>query len=307
MQIEIKAATNIGKVREANEDSFCILKAPDAAYICDGMGGHAAGATASQLAIDTIARIHRATNPDAYASLNDEKAERLAIYFYQLNNQLEPTLPDAAAKMLNGVQLANARIHQTAYENPHLLGMGTTVVGFSFVDNLSLIVHVGDSRAYRIRNKKIEQLTLDHSWVNELVQTGKIDPGEAKKFPHRNVITRALGVNPSVRADLRLDPVQAGDYFLISSDGLHDLVSEEDILAQIIRHPDDLTQTLAALIELANAQGGRDNISAAIAKILDADSFPNEYYYKDSIPEESPIQTELELKILGLLLNSKNE
>lgn len=307
MQVEIKAATHIGKVREANEDSFCVLKSPDAAFICDGMGGHAAGATASQLAIDSIARIHQLAVAEARPSDKTKKSEQLARYFYQLNQQLDPTLPEAAIRMLNAVQLANARIHQTANINLNLLGMGTTVVGFGFIDNLSLVVHVGDSRAYCIRNQKIEQWTQDHSWVNELVQTGKIDPSEARKFPHRNVITRALGVNPTVRIDLRLDPVQVGDYFLISSDGLHDLIPEDEMLAQVLRHPDNLTQVLETLIALANAQGGRDNITVAIAKILETDNIPNEFRFQDSIPEESQSQVELELKILSLLLDSKNE
>ena len=305
MQIEIKAATNIGKVREANEDSYCILTPSDAAYICDGMGGHVAGATASQLAIDTITTSHHALIQKASSLEAGDPSEKLAKYLYLLNNQLDPTLPDAAVNMLNAVQLANFRIHQTSVEQPHLQGMGTTVVGFGFSDNLSMIVHVGDSRAYRIRHHKIEQLTLDHSWVNELILTGKINPDEAKKFPHRNVITRALGVTSIVRVDLRVDPVATGDYFVISSDGLHDLVSDVDILAQIMRYPENLSKALDALIELANERGGRDNITVAIAKIIETENFPNEYQFKDSIPEESPFQTDLEKNILKLLLDSK--
>lgn len=305
MQIEIKAATNIGKVREANEDSYCVLETPDAAYICDGMGGHVAGATASQLAVDTITRTHHFGTQAKEAFANEADSERLTQYFYRLNNQLDPTLPGIAVNMLNAVQLANLRINQTANEQPDLQGMGTTVVGLGFIDNLSIIVHVGDSRAYRIRHQQIDQLTLDHSWVNELIQTGKIDPDEAQKFPHRNVITRALGVGPAVRIDLKIELVQKGDYFLISSDGLHDLVPDEDILAQIMQHPENLSQTLDDLIDLANTRGGRDNITVAIAKIIETEDLPNEYKFKDSIPEESKTQTELEHRILELLLDSK--
>ncbi|MBN2090306.1 serine/threonine-protein phosphatase [candidate division KSB1 bacterium] len=303
MKIEFKAATNIGMVRKANEDSYCILEDTNSAFLCDGMGGHVAGATASQLAIETISHVNLLLNRQIFLKKYVKVAEELSKYFYQLNTHFASSLPETAVNMVNAIQLANTKIFNTAADNPDLQGMGTTVVGFSFVENLCCIAHVGDSRAYRIRGDQIEQQTVDHSWLNELLHAGKLQADEADKFPHRNVITRALGVSPTLQIDLRVDPVQKGDIYIICSDGLHDLIGEKEILATIQSTDAELESGIDELIKMANQRGGKDNITLVMAKILEPEEMVTNYHYKATIPEENFTMTEIENKVLEILFD----
>ncbi len=303
MKIEFKAATNIGMVRKANEDSYCILEDTNSAFLCDGMGGHVAGATASQMAIETISFVNSGLNHQAFLRKYAAKAAKLSKYLYQLNTHFASSLPEAAINMVNAIQLANVKIYNTASANPELQGMGTTVVGFSFIENLCCIAHVGDSRAYRCRAGQIEQQTVDHSWLNELLHAGKLQADEVERFPHRNVITRALGVSPTLQIDLRVDPVQKNDIFLLCSDGLHDLIGEKEILATIQQADADLDLGINELIKMANMRGGKDNITLVMAKILETDDMATNYHYKATIPEENFTMTEIENKVLEILFD----
>jgi len=284
MKLLLTASTDVGRVREANEDSYCILENQNSIYICDGMGGHVAGAHASHLAIDTIAQIQ--------TRLNEEE-------FDELNTELNPSLPDFSAKMIHAIRMANLRIFNAAQNKSKLQGMGTTVVGISFCDGLSSIAHAGDSRAYRIRNEEIEQMTIDHSWLNELIQAGKIEQERIKNFPHRNVIIRALGVENTLKIDLRLDPIQKDDYFLLCSDGLHDLIHDESILNTVLAYEDELEDAINSLIFKANKAGGKDNITIALVKVVELEGPTASFSFRDTIPEESSTQLALEYRLLS--------
>ncbi len=305
MNVLMKAATNIGKVRKVNEDSYFVSERTNSAFICDGMGGHVAGATASKVARETIIRVNSLLDPIILNEFKPADLEVLSKNFYHLNAQLDSSLPEVAINLINAIQLANLRIFNTAQTYSNLKGMGTTTVGFSFVGNLCCIAHVGDSRAYRIRQGKIVPQTVDHSWLNELIKAGKLLPEEADKFPHRNVITRALGVAAAIQVDIRIDPVQADDFFIISSDGLHDLMSDETILHTILESPDNLEQGVQRLIQVANDLGGRDNITVVIAKVLEVAGLATHYHYQATIPEEARAQNEVEIKILKQLFGAE--
>lgn len=303
MQIKFAAATDIGQVREANEDSYCVLDKLNSIYICDGMGGHVAGATASQLAIETIMRFNTLFHPASDIDIK-KKNPQLVERLDRLNGFLKHPYPEIGKNMVNGIQLANHQIFATAEANPQFLGMGTTVVGIGFDNNLCHVAHVGDSRAYLIRNNSIEQLTEDHSWLNELLQSGKIKPEEADKFPHRNVITRALGVNESVQIDFRSVPAQVGDIYLLSSDGLHDLIQDVEIGAIVTANPDNLEKIVDDLIREANLRGGKDNISVIVAQIVQNDSETEVSEFRDSIDEETREMKQLEAEILNLMVDT---
>lgn len=289
MRLLLAASTDVGRVRKANEDSYCILEKHNSAYLCDGMGGHVAGAQASHLAIDTISTIQ--------SRLTKEQLD-------ELNAGLEPSLPDFAAKMIHGIRMANLRIFSTAQNKPELKGMGTTVVGVSFKDGIACIGHAGDSRVYRIRDEKIEQMTVDHSWLNELIQAGKLDQEYVKNFPHRNVIIRALGVENTVKIDIRLDPVQQGDYFILCSDGLHDLVDDEVILNAVLAYDDALEDAINSLILEANKAGGKDNITITLLKVLELDEPDASYQLCETMDEESTSQLAIEYRLLNELFGS---
>lgn len=301
MQVALKAATNVGKVREVNEDSVCVVDSTNSVFICDGMGGHAAGATASKVAVETIEYINSLRNNEFPSKFNSTAKELLLKYLHDLNQDSDALIPDEALNLINAVQMANLRIYNMSQHQVELRGMGTTVVGLTFCRNLACAIHVGDSRIYRIRGQKIEQLTEDHSWVNELIQAGKLKLSEAENFRHRHVITRALGVDEQVRPDIRIDPIQQNDMFLLSSDGLHDLLSQEEILNIIETSKDDYALCLEQLIKRANDLGGKDNITVVLAKVLELEPFSNVFYHQETIPEENEKQLALENKILALL------
>ena len=303
MRIAIKAGSDVGKVREVNEDSYCILEDTQSVFICDGMGGHVAGATASKLAIDTIRRVNSLLSHQTWDRIPTKPSRMLSKYLYQLNKNMEPSLPELAINMINAIQMANLRIYNATIMAPHLQGMGTTAVGISFIDNLYCVAHVGDSRAYRIRNHEISQQTSDHSWLNELIQSGRIQPEEANDLPHKNVITRALGVDVKVRTDIRVEPVELDDIYLLCSDGLHDLLGDREIMNIINQSPDQLDQGVQALIDEANDRGGKDNITVTLLKVIEIDALHPTYRHEETIPEETARQNEIENNILSILLD----
>jgi len=298
MKVEFSAKTDTGKVRKTNEDSFCILQHANTAYICDGMGGHVAGALASRLGIETIEQLLPAFQP--------KKSENQLVkdLFIQIHQSYPPQLPAEAIRLVKATQLANLRIYNTTIERPGLQGMGTTGIGISFFNNLFSVVHVGDSRAYRIRNNKITQLTSDHSWLNELIQAGRIKPENTKTFSHKNIITRALGVGLTIPVDLKIEPIHENDIFLLSSDGLHDLVNSETIL-DIYRKAGSLDDWTTQLVSAANSSGGKDNITVVGAHVTELDDIKNTLSFQGTIPTEEAEIISLEAELLEMLF--KNE
>lgn len=233
--MKVFVRSDIGKVRPINEDAYYLPKPGERfCAIADGMGGHNAGEVASAIAVDTVA-----------ARLRDK---RLAPH----------------ERLRRAVYAANAAIYDRARENQSMSGMGTTVTVLLIEDGEAHIAHVGDSRCYLLRNKAIMQLTSDHSLVEELLLQGAITTEEARKHPKRNVITRALGTEPSVKVDLLRVRLQSGDMFLLCSDGLSGHVSERDML-DILNSRMKGENKVSALVDQAIDGGGHDNITALIA------------------------------------------
>ncbi|MDL2205512.1 Stp1/IreP family PP2C-type Ser/Thr phosphatase [Eubacteriales bacterium OttesenSCG-928-N13] len=228
------ALTHVGNVRSANEDAFYLpLPGEQFAAVADGMGGHLAGEVASGMAI------------------------RAFTEFLRNHTVNEETLHSA-------VTSANAEIHQAARRDPLKHGMGTTLTALYLQEDTAYLTHVGDSRAYLLRKKALMQLSNDHSLVNELVEKGELSPLEAATHPQRNIITRALGTNKKVEPDIiRLD-YQAGDVWLLCTDGLSNYLRTPEI-AEILLQSGTWNDKLQSMVQLALNRGGSDNITALIA------------------------------------------
>ena len=224
------ARTDIGKWREQNEDAFACAEELGLFLVADGMGGHSGGEVASALAVQVI-RDHIATL------------------------KIEPTVPDLKA----AVQEANRRIFDHASEEASLFGMGTTVVLAHFGSRGTTILHVGDSRAYRMMGKKLECLTEDHTLVKQLVREGKMTEYAARQHPNRSALLRAVGVDRTVEIDA-LEVSELGDLFILCTDGLTEMISEEKI-AEILQSVDDPQSACDLLVEHAVNEGGRDNVT----------------------------------------------
>ena len=247
-KFEVRAhiATDVGCVRELNEDSVRIARPDDALrekgvliIVADGMGGHAAGEVASQKTVEEV--------PTRYFA-SDEA-------------------PDVALK--NAVEAANAAIFGAAARDKSLHGMGTTCTCLLIRDDLAWCAHVGDSRLYLVRGGAIYQMSEDHSAVGELVKRGLLAASQMRGHPQSNIILRALGTQPSVEVALWDEPfpLRAGDVWVLCSDGLSDLVVESEILSDVTEH--DAETASQSLIERAKAGGGHDNISVALVEIAE--------------------------------------
>ncbi|MGB0679435.1 MAG: Stp1/IreP family PP2C-type Ser/Thr phosphatase [Polyangiales bacterium] len=248
----VAGATNVGRKRTHNEDKYAVIDEDRLYVVADGMGGHASGEVASQMAIDTLRDFFRATSADPDAT-----------WPFKMNKDLDYE----ANRLITGVKLANLRIHEAAQRHPRLRGMGTTIVSLLVVAEGMIIGHVGDSRVYRLRNQRLEQLTEDHSLLNDYIKMKRLSPEEIANFPHKNVIVRALGMKEAVKVDLLHDRPQSGDIYLLCSDGLCGPLTDEQIRAPLLETR-ELQATCDRLIELANEQGGPDNITVVLAKVV---------------------------------------
>ena len=249
--LEVVAMTDVGRARDHNEDSV----GADAAYgfvlVADGMGGHNAGEVASGIAANVVYEQLRAVLPE----LDTGEADPETGY----------AVESIAAKQ--AIELANSAINQTSQTQAECAGMGTTIVVGLFYDNRMTIAHVGDSRMYRLRGKRFEQVTRDHSLIQELVDKGFYDTvDEAQAAGNKNLITRALGVEEGVNVDVHEEIVQVGDIYLLCSDGLSDMVPDEKIHLTLNKFSANLKLAAEKLIGLANENGGKDNISVVLAR-----------------------------------------
>jgi serine/threonine protein phosphatase PrpC len=253
-KIEIAELTDTGRVREHNEDA--IGSDPDVGLmvLADGMGGYNAGEVASGIAVQIV------TDLAIEAAAREELG---AIDSHSGLMRQSIILRDA-------VYRSNKIIFQTAQSQTHCEGMGTTIVACMFYDNKVSIAHVGDSRAYRLRDGMLEQMTLDHSLLQELVDRGFYSHEEAQRSTNRNYVTRALGVEPTVEVEVHEYDVLPGDIYLLCSDGLPDMVEDDDIHLTISTFNASLDVVGQQLIELANDHGGRDNVSVMLAQVLDS-------------------------------------
>ncbi|MEM7136836.1 MAG: Stp1/IreP family PP2C-type Ser/Thr phosphatase [Myxococcota bacterium] len=244
--------THIGMKRTHNEDSFMVADEDSLYVVADGMGGHASGEVASKMAIETLREFFRSTSADPEATWPYKMDKSRG---YEEN------------RLITGIKLANLRIYETAQNDPQMHSMGTTVAGILVVEEGVLIGHVGDSRVYRIREGKMEQLTSDHSLLNDYIKMKRLSEEEIENFPLKNVIVRALGMKSTVKVDTVLDRPEIGDVYVLCSDGLCGPVSDEGI-HRIVQSQPDLQTAANRLIEEANNNGGPDNITVVLAKVM---------------------------------------
>jgi len=248
--------TDVGRVREHNEDD--IGSDPDIGLwvLADGMGGYNAGEVASGIAVKTT--IDLVTEACRRENRGDTEPE---------TGYMRQTI-----LLRDAIMRANKIIHQTAQSQPQCEGMGTTLVACLFYNNKISVAHVGDSRLYRMRDNRFEQITMDHSLLQELVDRGYYSAEEAQRSTNRNYVTRALGVEPGVEVEVQEFDVKKGDYFLMCSDGLPDMVEDEDIHLTLNTFSASIDTIGEQLIKLTNDNGGRDNVSIIVVQI--ADMFP---------------------------------
>jgi protein phosphatase len=251
-KVSSAVATHPGLKREGNEDTFCVRPDLGLYVVADGMGGHAAGEVASQMAVASIEKVIESTQhtdaastwPLAYDIDLSLNGNRLNIAFL----------------------LANRHLGAAVAEDDNLRGLGTTSSAILISGSGASIAHVGDSRAYLWRAGELRQLTKDHSWVGEQVRAGVLSDADARRHPWRNVVTRALTGGDDPEVDITELPLEAGDRLLICSDGLSS-VAAPDRLVQIMDRPAPLEDVTAALIAAANEAGGPDNITAVVIQI----------------------------------------
>ncbi|MGI9265602.1 MAG: Stp1/IreP family PP2C-type Ser/Thr phosphatase [Gammaproteobacteria bacterium] len=253
-KIQFSELTDTGMVRDHNEDAIGNNEDMGLMILADGMGGYNAGEVASGIAVQTI------------TDLAVEGAHR------EERNDTDPStgLMRQTIVLRDAVARANKIIYQTAQSQTHCEGMGTTLVAAMFYDDKISIAHVGDSRAYRLRNDKFEQLTMDHSLLQELVDRGFYSEEEAQRSTNRNYVTRALGVEPTVEVEVQEYEVLPEDIYLLCSDGLPDMVEDEDIHLTISTFNASLDVVGQQLVQVANDNGGRDNISVMLAEVIDS-------------------------------------
>ncbi len=249
-KILLHGQTDIGSVRDHNEDAIAIDDNIALAILADGMGGHLGGEMASAITVSTIKDIvvEKITSPSF------GKANKTTIYSSE--SQL---IHDAITQ-------ANSKVIESAEANPQYHGMGTTVVVVMFYNNRFTVAHVGDSRLYRLRNGEFKQITRDHSLMQELIERGFYTPEQARDSLNKNLVTRAIGTDPEVNIDIQEDSAMVDDIYLICSDGVNDMLEDDLIASILIENNADLEKTAAEIIRLANEHGGKDNISAILAK-----------------------------------------
>src|SRR5450755_5118211 len=253
-KVQLVGQTDTGRVRDHNEDTIAFDPDIGLMVLADGMGGYNAGEVASGIAVKTIVGLVR------------DAVEREDLR----NHDSAAGLARASIILRDAILRANKIIFQTARTQPQCEGMGTTVVGALFFDNKVSIAHVGDSRLYRLRAAALEQVTMDHSLLQELVDRGFYSPEEAQRAANKNYVTRALGVEPNVDVEIQEVPAAKGEVYVLCSDGLSDMIEDEDIHLTINTFSANLDTVAKQLIQLSNDNGGRDNVSVVMAHIMDA-------------------------------------
>jgi serine/threonine protein phosphatase PrpC len=242
MKIRYAAKTDVGMKRTHNEDYFALVEDEQLFVVADGMGGHAMGEVASKMAADTLNEFYKRTK--------DEEA----TWPYKMENRL-----------VCGIKLANWRIYEAATKDPRCKGMGTTLVTCLINGEKCYFAHVGDSRGYRIRGSVITQMTRDHSLLEDYKEAKPdMTEEEQRNFPHKNVITRALGMRDTVQVDIRNDTIQDGDILLLCCDGLTGMVEDNKMMELVHSAKGDLEKAVNDLVDTANRNGGVDNITVIL-------------------------------------------
>jgi protein phosphatase len=254
--IEAFGRTDVGRRRKVNEDSF--LVAPDSHLyaVCDGMGGHNAGEVASRMAIEALGTF-----------VERSAVEKEITWPWGL----DANLSFDANRLKTAVRLANSEVFRSADSREELAGMGTTVVAALVSGNVMTLCSAGDSRCYLVRDGALQQLTQDDSWVSAALGEGILNSDDVERHPLRNVITKAVGARDSIELETQEHTLQAGDVALLCSDGLHGMVSDEEISGLLLGDLTSLEEVSTSLIEAANEAGGRDNVTAVLLRYTEGD------------------------------------
>ena len=249
MKITYKAVSDVGRKRKGNEDSLFVNPEQHLFVVADGMGGHAAGEIASKVAVDSINEFVCLTGGD----------EEITWPF-----GLDETISYDGNRLKTAVRFANKKVLEATKEKSEYEGMATTVCAVLVDDQVANLAHVGDSRVYLFREGELSQLTSDHSWVNEQIQSGVISAEQARTHPLRNVVTRALGGKADLQVDMQTHDFETGDVLLLCSDGLTTMIPDDDIARLMREGAGDIEATAQELVDAANAKGGEDNITVVL-------------------------------------------
>ncbi|MDO8312539.1 MAG: Stp1/IreP family PP2C-type Ser/Thr phosphatase [Sideroxyarcus sp.] len=262
--LEIVSQTNPGMVRSHNEDSVAFDAVLGLVVLADGMGGYNAGEVASGIAVSVLSSEIRHRLEDIEPQDKDaESGDEMGV-----------------ALLRDNVKKANLSIFNAAQSQPQYAGMGTTIVAGLFYDNRLAVAHVGDSRMYRLRGEVFETITRDHSLLQEQIDSGVISKELARLSKNKNLVTRAVGIEADVTPELHVHPVEVGDIYLFCSDGLNDMVEDEEIGATLQMLQGNLSLAATQLIEQANDNGGRDNVSVILVKVKDSYAAPLGWWAK---------------------------
>jgi len=262
-KLAVTGLSDVGLHRSHNEDS--IAKDPELGLVvlADGMGGYRAGEVASGIAVNVVMeQIRKGLGSMRRGDVDQDSG----LYRESL-------------LVRDAIDQANQAIFRTAKRQPQCKGMGTTIVAVLFFDDRAAVAHVGDSRVYRLRGETLEQMTADHSLLQELVDKGFYTPEEARESPNKNLVTRAIGIEAAVSMDIQEFPVETGDIFLLCSDGLSDFVTDDTIRLTLRGCGDNLDEAASQLVAKANENGGKDNISVVLARAVKPFPISKESWY----------------------------
>ena len=251
MKISYQAVTDVGRKRKGNEDALFLNAEQRLFVVADGMGGHAAGEVASKIAVDSINEFVTLTGGD----------EEITWPF-----GLDETISYDGNRLKTAIRHANRKVLEATREKAEYEGMATTVAAVLVDGDLANLGHVGDSRIYLWSDGELEQLTSDHSWVNEQIQNGVISSDQARNHPLRNVVTRALGGKQDLSVDMQVRKMKPGEILLLCSDGLTTMVPDEEIARLLDESEGDVDKGAHALVDEANSRGGEDNITVVLLK-----------------------------------------
>ena len=262
--LEVAAKTDAGMVRAHNEDSVAVDAACGLMVLADGMGGYNAGEVASGIAVSVMmAEIAQSLKGASPVAREAASGEELAV-----------------ALLTRSLQKANASIYQAALSDTQYAGMGTTVVSALFYDNRVVVAHVGDSRLYRLRGEILDVITRDHSLLQEQIDCGMITPEQARHSQNKNLVTRAVGIDAELNPEIHLYDVMVDDVYLLCSDGLNDMVEDDDIQSILYAMQGNLALAAEQLIQTANDSGGKDNVSVILVKVKQEFAQPRSWLAK---------------------------
>lgn len=256
--LEIFSMTHPGMVRSHNEDSVACEPAYGLVVLADGMGGYNAGEVASGIAVSVmVTEVTHSLQNASPIDRDENSGEELAV-----------------ALLRDNLQKANASIFHAAESQPQYSGMGTTIVSGIFYDNRVAVGHIGDSRMYRLRGESLEAITRDHSLLQEQIDGGIISVDDARLSKNKNLVTRAVGIDAKVVPEIHVHDVLVGDVYLLCSDGLNDMIEDEEIGATLYALQNNLPLAANQLVQMANDNGGRDNVSVILVKVKGSFSVP---------------------------------